>query len=334
MKKTIILTVLVVFTISLYFPSGAVAGKKLKMGLLVSNKALAYKAAQKFAEHVEKETGGAYTIELFPSQQLGSGKEMMQMLRMGTLDLYQGTNAQPNYLKEGRNFSVTAAAYTFRSQEEFLKFLDTPLFEEMVQKFGESGVRLLGYMGSRSPRALTTTDTPVKTPADMKGLKLRLPGMPGIIAYFKACGASPTPMPFTEFFTSVKTGVVEGQDNGIEVVYPRGLYEVQKYFMKTDHAMGCWMVYAGEKKAKKWPDKLLNAINSGLKIAAAYNDAELAKSMEEAFKKVQEKGMVVMEVDKQPFIEVAQKVWVELDGKNWDKGFMDRVQAQLEEFRK
>ena len=168
----------------------------------------------------------------------------------------------------------------------------------------------------------------------MKGLKLRLAGFPGIIAYFKACGASPTPMPFTEFFTSAKTGVVEGQDNGIEVVYPRGLYEVQKYFMKTDHALGSWMLYAGEKKSKKWPAELHNAISNGLKIAASYSDAELAKSMEEAFVKVQEKGMVVMDVDKKPFIDVAQKVWVELDGDAWDKGFMDRVQAQLEEFRK
>ena len=334
MKKLFLLAVIAAFAVSVSQPGAAGAATTLRMGLLVSNKALAFKGAQKFADYVKKETNGAYVIKLFPSQQLGSGKEMMQMLRMGTLDLYQGTNTQPAYLKEGRNFVVTATCYCFQSQDELVKFLGTPLFKQMVKQLSAGGVKLIGYMGSRSPRALTTTNTPVRKPSDMKGLKLRLPGIPAILAFFKACGASPTPMPFTEFFTAVKTGVVEGQDNGIEVVYPRGLWEVQKYFMKTDHALGCWMLYTSQKKWAKWPAKLRKAMEGGLKTAAAYCDAELKKSMAEAFKKVQEKGMIALAVDKKPFIAVGQKVWQELDGKSWEKGFMDKVQNQLKEFRK
>ena len=72
------------------FGTSAVA-ETLRMGLLVSNKSLAYRAAEKFAEHVNEATGGEYTVELFPAQQLGSGAEMMQMLKLGTLDFYQGT---------------------------------------------------------------------------------------------------------------------------------------------------------------------------------------------------------------------------------------------------
>ncbi len=333
MKKLLPAAVAAAFTAAAFLPLEADA-KTLRMGLLVSNKSLAYKAAEKLAEHVKEKTGGEYTIKLFPSQQLGSGKEMMQMLKLGTLDLYQGTNAQPAYFKEGRNFGATAAPYTFRNQEEFLKFLDSPLFAEMVAQLGAGGVRWVGYMGARSPRAITTANTPVRSPADMKGLKMRIPGSPPFVAFFKALGAVPTPMPFSEFFTAAKTGLVEGQDNGIEVVYPRGLYSVQKYFSKTDHALGAWMAFVGEKKWQSWPDSLKKAVSEGMKAAAAYSDAELKKSMDAAFKGVKEKGMTVLEVDKKPFIEVAGKVWKGLDGTSWDKGFMDRVQKQLAEYRK
>ena len=333
MKRLPLAALAAAFAAATFLPMKADA-KTLRMGLLVSNKSLAYKAAEKLAEHVKEKTGGAYTIKLFPSQQLGSGKEMMQMLKLGTLDLYQGTNAQPTLLKEGRNFGVTAAPYAFQSQQEFLKFFDSPLFAEMVAQLGAGGVRWVGYMGARSPRAITTAKTPVRGPADMNGLKMRVPGSPPFIAFFKALGAIPTPMPFSEFFTAARTGLVEGQDNGIEVVYPRGLYSVQKYFSKTDHALGAWMAYVGEKKWQSWPDSLKKAVGEGMKTAAAYSDAELAKSMAAAFKGVREKGMTVLEVDKKPFIDVARKVWKSLDGTRWDKGFMDRVQKQLAEYRK
>ena len=334
MRKFLAMAAVATLAASVGMPVDSSLAKELRMGLLVSNKALAFKAAEKFAAHVKEATGGEHTVKLFPSQQLGSGKEMMNMLKLGTLDFYQGTNTQPTFLKEGRNFNATSAPYAFQNQDEFLKFLDSPLFKEMVQDFSKGGVTLLGYMGSRSPRAITTAKTQVKSPADMKGLKMRVPGSPSFVAFFKALGVVPTPMPFSEFFTSAKTGLVEGQDNGIEVVFPRGLYSVQKYYAKTDHAFGAWMLFGGARKSAKWPDKLKSAVSKGLKIAAAYSDGELSKSMEAAFKGVQEKGMTVVDVDKKPFIEVAKKVWKELDGDKWDKGFMDKLQKQLAEFRK
>lgn len=321
------------------FAAGSVVGtfaaaETLRMGLLVSGNSLAFRAAEKFAEHVEEATGGEYTVELFPAQQLGSGQEMMQMLKLGTLDFYQGTATQPTFFEEGRNFNALSAPYVFQNQDEFLKFLESPLFDEMAAQFAEGGAEIVGYMGSRSPRAMTTANTPIRSPADLKGVKMRVPGSPPFAAFFGAMGTVSTPMPFSEFFTSVKTGLVEGQDNGIEVVYPRGLYEIQKYYSKTDHAFGAWMLFGGTNAMAGWSDELNTAVADGLKIAAEFSDAELAASMEEAFAAVQDEGMVVIEVDKGPFIEVAMGVWTQLetDGQ-WDAGMMDRIQSQLDEYR-
>ncbi len=306
----------------------------LRMGLLVSNNSLAFRAAEKFAEHVMEQTGGEYTVELFPAQQLGSGAEMMQMLKLGTLDFYQGTATQPTFFEEGRNFNALSAPYAFQNQDEFLKFLESPLFNEMAAQFAAGGAEIIGYMGSRSPRAMTTANTPIRTPEDLQGVKMRVPGSPPFAAFFGAMGTVSTPMPFSEFFTSVKTGLVEGQDNGIEVVYPRGLYEIQKYYSKTDHAFGAWMLFGGTNTMAAWSDELKTAVADGLKIAAEFSDSELTTSMEEAFAAVQVKGMEVIEVDKGPFIEVARGVWTQLEADDqWDAGMMDRIQAQLDEYR-
>ena len=177
----------------------------------------------------------------------------------------------------------------FQNQDEFLKFLESPVFGEMSAEFAAGGAEIVGYMGSRSPRAITTANTPVRTPEDLNGLKMRVPGSPPFAAFFGALGTVSTPMPFSEFFTSVKTGLVEGQDNGIEVVYPRGLYEIQKYYSKTDHAFSAWMLFSGGLTMDGWSDELKAAVSDGVKIAAEFSDAELAASIEEGFAGIQEK---------------------------------------------
>ena len=333
MNKLTQMIVGVAFAASAAF-STASSADTLRMGLLVSNKSLAFRAAEAFAAHVNEATGGEYTIELFPAQQLGSGREMMQMLKLGTLDFYQGTATQPTFFEEGRNFNALSAPYAFQNQDEFLMFMSSPLFNDMAAQFAEGGAQIVGYMGSRSPRAITTANTPVRTPEDLRGLKMRVPGSPPFAAFFGALGTISTPMPFSEFFTSVKTGLVEGQDNGIEVVHPRGLSEIQKYYSKTDHAFGAWMLFGGTAAMNDWPDELKDAVAAGLKIASDYNDAELSASMEAGFAAIQENGMEVIEVDKGPFIEIAKGVWAELEADGqWDAGMMDRVQMQLDEYR-
>jgi TRAP-type C4-dicarboxylate transport system substrate-binding protein len=237
-------------------------------------------------------------------------------------------------MKEGKNFEATAAPYVFRTQEEYHKFLQTPLHHEMAAALEAGGSKLVGYVGDRPPRALTTTNTPVRVPADMKGLKIRVPGMKALMAFFQEVGSNPTPMPFTELFTALKTGIVVGQDNGIDNVESSGFYEVQKYYMKLDHARGVYMLYASVPKWKNWPDSLKKVLEDGCKVAATHNNQLLSEYEKVAFKRLQEKGMIVLDVDQAAFEEVGKRVWKKFDGDLWDKGFMDRVQAQLEQIRK
>ena len=287
----------------------------------------------KFAEHVKKETNGDFEIEIFPSMQLGNDKEMYQMLKMGTLDLLDGTNNTPGYTEEGKNFNATGAPYCFRDESEWAKFIKTPTFDYMQKQLQTKGVKWLGYSGTRSPRALTTTKVPVKTPADMKGLKLRVPGLKSLIAFFEACGANPTAMPLSELFMALKTGVVDGQDNGILTVNPQGFYEVQKYYMNLNHAQGAHMIYTGIRKWNKYPEKLQKALLEACQIAADHHNKLKVKATAEAYENVKKHGMVVMDVDQAAFEKIAHTIWPKFDGVNWEKGFMDRVQKELQGIR-
>jgi tripartite ATP-independent transporter DctP family solute receptor len=327
------LVILALFVLAVW-NSPAVAQTVLKMGSQFAPKSVPILGMEKFADYVKEKTNGKYTVRIFPGGQLGPDREMQQSLKMGTLELLHATNNAPTLMKEGRNFEATAAPYVFRSQEEYRKFLETPLHHEMAAALEAGGVKLVGYVGDRPPRALTTTNTPVREPADMKGLKIRVPGMKALMAFFQEVGANPTPMPYTELFTALKTGVVVGQDNGIDNVESAGFYEVQKYYMKLDHARGVYMLYASMPKWKNWPDSLKKILVEGCKVAAEHNNQLLAEYEKVAFKRLQEKGMIVLDVDQRAFEEVGKKVWKKFDGELWDKGFMDRVQAQLEKIRK
>lgn len=314
--------------------SPAAAQTVLKVGSQYAAKSTSVLAMQKFADYVKEKTDGKYVVRIFPDGQLGPDREMQQALKMGTLDLLHATNNAPTLMKEGKNFEATAAPYVFRTQEEYRKFLQTPLHNEMAAALEPGGSYLVGYAGDRPPRALTTTNTPVRVPADMKGLKIRVPGMKALMAFFQEVGANPTPMPYTELFTALKTGVVVGQDNGIDNVESAGFYEVQKYYMKLDHARGVYMLYASTSKWKNWPESLKKVLIDGCQVAAAENNRLLAEYEKVAFQRLQEKGMVVLDVDQRAFEEIGKRVWTKFDGDLWDKGYMDRVQATLEQIRK
>lgn len=314
--------------------TGVSAATVLRLGSESATSSIPYQALEKLADYVKQKTKGEYTIRIFPSGQLGPVRETIQQLKMTTLDLAGATNNSPTVMKEGKNFNATAAPFVFRNDDEYRKFLDSPLAQEMDAALAKGGVEVVAYLGARPPRALTTTDKPVRVPADMEGLKIRVPPMKSLLAFFQECGANPTPLPFTELYMALQTGVVDAQDNGIDIVEPNGFYDVQKYYMKLSHALGSYMLYASKAKWDAWPANLKQALVEGSKVAADFNNKAFADYEKVAFTKLEERGMTVLDVDRKAFEACGKPIWEKFDGELWDKGFMDRVQQQLEAIRK
>lgn len=309
----------------------------LRLGSEFAAKSWPGQSAEKFAEYVKQKTNGEYSIKLFLGGQLGSAKATFAEAKMGTLDLVIGTNNTPSEWKEGQNFNATASPYRFRTNDEMAKFFLSPLAQEMYDDFAKGGIRLIAYMGNRSARALTTTNTPVRKPADMAGLKIRVPGMKSIQAFFQECGAKPTPVAFTDLFMALKTGIVVGQDNGIDQVVGQGFYEVQKYYIELDHAFGTFMLYTGSANWNKWPASLKKILIDGCAMAAEYNNKLKEADMKTSYSFIQQKGMTFIpakELDTAAFEAIGKRVFSKFDGQFWEKGFMNRVEKQLEVIRK
>ena len=191
----------------------------------------------------------------------------------------------------------------------------------------DAGFKYVGYVSDRTPRQLTTANRKVLTPADMKGLKIRVPETPTILETMKAWGASPTPIPAAELYLAMKQGLVDGQDNGFDAIAGAKYYEVQKYAMRLDYIQSGLMVLIA---ADKW-SRLSPAQQKAMIDAAAETEKWASKTTWEAAERsldtLRKNGMEIVEPDLAAFKKVAEDVNRKFEGDLWQAGTLQKIQA-------
>ena len=184
------------------------------------------------------------------------------------------------------------------------------------------------YLGTRQLN-LRDIGREVKTPADMKGVKLRMPGSPSWQFMGKALGASPTPLSFTEVYMGLKTGTVDGQDNPLPTDKNAKFYEVTKYIILTDHYVNPVMPTINEKKWQSMGPELQARVMEALEVARDTCDTLNLKAEAELVAFFESEGMTVIKPDKQAFMDYAQKMYLdnkEISG-SWDMDLFKVVQS-------
>ena len=230
MKRVALLCTVALLVVALGV-SCASAAKVLKLGHIADPSNPYAMGAQKFADLVAEKSGGEVEIQVFPSSQLGSQRDLVEGLTFGTVDVVlTGTAVLGNFLPE---IAVFDLPFIFRDRQHAFKALDT-VGMEMGVKLEPQGMKVLCFM-ENGIRNMTNNVRPIKEPEDMKGLKIRVMEQPVYIEMMKALGASPTPMAFSELFTSLQKGVIDGQENPAAHIYTKRFFEVQKYISKTEH---------------------------------------------------------------------------------------------------
>lgn len=283
-------------------------------------------AATRFADRLAELSGGTMTVNIVPGAALGGLAELWAQTRSSSLDLHLIDIGAMIAMKEARQFLVMWAPYLFRDQDHFHRFVDSDVFADMMSKAeAETGVVYLGYVGDRPPRVVTTKDTVVTTPDDLKGLKIRTPQHPMIIGAFEAWGATPTPLGAAELLIALKTGVVDGQDNGLIDFVGAGYAEANKQFAPIDYihsGMGVWMA------PEKWA-AMSEEQQGWLKQAAADAGAagkEIhAQMMEDNFAKLDELGVSVSEPDIDAFKAAVEPMVEGMSGKAWPEGLHESI---------
>jgi tripartite ATP-independent transporter DctP family solute receptor len=281
-------------------------------------------ALNKVAEVVREKTEGRVQIQIYPAGQLGNDPAILEGMAMGTLEMgiMGGALLSPWYPP----ISVFDANYVFSSLDHMYKFTETPIAQEMFDALrNRRGIRVLDtwYYGTRQ---VTTKNKPVKTPDDLKGLKIRVPNTPLTIANVRAMGANATPMAFTEVYMGLSQGVMDGQENPLPTIVGNKFFEVQKFLNLTEHSVQATFPLISEKAFQSLSPNDRTILQETVKgMRNAYNKMVLDRE-ESDLRFLKERGMTVVTADVEVFRAKALKEIPPQFEAQWGKGLYERIQ--------
>lgn len=261
--------------------------------------------ALKFAELVKKKTGDTLTVTIYPAGQLGNDTQILQGVRLGTIDI--AMSGIPWHAGFAPFLNVHDLPFLFRDYDHAYRVLDGEIGQELLKHLETVGIKGLGFV-EIGFRNLTNNKRPVRTPDDVKGLKLRTTGNPYHVLAWKLLGAIPTPMPSTEIYMACKTGTVDGQENPVTHIHGMKWYEVQKYLSLTMHAYSSCGVDMNLKKYQSLTSSQQKALVEAMHEAAVYH-RNLNRQIEgPALKEMKQKGLIVIEdPDREAFAKVVKE---------------------------
>jgi tripartite ATP-independent transporter DctP family solute receptor len=277
--------------------------QELRLAYVMSAGGSSHEGALKFAELVKERTKGKVQVKIYPNAQLGSDRELIEGLALRSVDMIiVGPSLIGWYAPE---YGVMEVPFLFRDYEHLDKVLYGEIGKEIETSIASKRkLHFLAYF-KRGPRYLTTTNKPISTPSELKGLKLRVPELPVYIEAWKTFGANPTPITYSDMFMALKQGIVDGQENPLETICTSHLYETQKYAMDTKHLLSYYIVAVGDNFYKKFAPDTQTILTTAIKEAATYQD-RLMDEYEEKYKKIlTEHRVEIIPVDRKAFEDIA-----------------------------
>ena len=262
----------------------------------------------KFEELVEERTDGVVDVQIFPSAQLGTEQEMVEAVKMGTL---QGSRAGMFDLVSNQ-LSIYMMPFLFDNVESFQKITRGPIGDKIAATANAVGVEIIATGDAGGFRQWTNNVRPIKTPADMKGLKMRAPGVATIQDTLTAFGANVVSIAYNETYQALKTGVADGQENPFVNINDMKFYEVQKYLTVANYQVHPDPFYIN----KAWLDGLDPAIKQTIidcaKEMMDYSDQLMTEGNKSAYDVIKDSGVEIYELtpeERQVFIDAAQPIY-------------------------
>lgn len=289
---------------------------KLAHGLDISHSV--HLAMVKMGEDLEKISGNKIRLEIYPNQQLGTERECIELLQIGSLDMTKvSVGVLENFAPKMKVFGLP---FLFRDRQHSFNVLDGPVGQELLDEGIDYWIKGLGYYDAGS-RSFYTKSKPIDSPSDLKGMKIRVMESPTAIEMIKSFGGSPTPISWGELYTSLQQGVVDGAENNPPSFYLSRHYEVCKYYSIDEHTVlpdvliigtQTWNRFTKEEQA--WIQEAVN--NSVVHQRKLWKIAE-----QEALEEVIKAGVTVSYPDKTKFRESVKSIY--------DKAKEDKEMAGL-----
>lgn len=259
-----------------------------------------HKAALMAGEMLEKKTGGALKINVFPASSLGKEAALNEGLSLGTVDIiYTGAGFAGSIYGPA---SMTDFPFTLRNLNHWKAYKESDLFAEIAAGFskatGGSQITAVSYYGSRH----VTSNKPILKPADMANLKIRVPNAPAYVLFPKAIGANPTPMAFSEVYLALQQGVVDAQENPLPTIQAKKFHEVQSNINLTGHITNSTFTVVSGIRLARLSAEHKAALAGVLKETADWVTDQIVKSENDLVGWFRSKGTKVNVVDRAPFI--------------------------------
>ncbi len=282
-------------------------GMELRFGHVGKPGSLFELSAENFAACTNPKLGDKAEVQVFGSSQLGNDREMLQKLKLGQLTFSLPSTVMSSVTPE---FGVFEMPYIIQSRDHMRKVRDEVVMKALQEAAKKKGYRILGVW-ENGFRHITNNVRPINTPEDLKGIKLRTPKGEWRVKMFKAYGANPTPMAFSEVFTALKTGVIDGQENPFAQIYSAKFQEVQKYLSLTGHVYTPAYVLVSDTQFAKLPENVQTVLSDCAKANSEWVYKKAAELEDDLLGKIKAAGVAVNEADKQAFIAASKPIYEE-----------------------
>jgi tripartite ATP-independent transporter DctP family solute receptor len=273
-------------------------GRVLKLAHGLDPSHPVHKAMVYMADRCREISNGALTIEIYPSGQLGSEQQCVELLQIGSLAITKVSAAVMESFVE--DFKVLGLPYVFRSKEHSFKVLDGAIGKELLLSTEPFWIRGLCFYDAGS-RSFYTIDKPIYGPDDLKGLKIRVMKSITAMEMVKAQGGSPTPISWGELYTALQSGVVDGAENNPPSFYTSHHYEVCKYYSLNEHTMVPDVLIISMKVWNKLSDQEKKWLQQAADESVPVERRLWAESEKESLEAVEKAGVTIIHPDKKPF---------------------------------
>jgi TRAP-type transport system periplasmic protein len=299
----------------------------LRLGHLQTETHPYHKGALKFKELVEKNSDGRIRIDIFPSSQLGNGRDQIEGAQIGSIHFHIGSVAPvTNFAPK---FNVLNLPYLFESREHAFKVLDGDIGKEIASDLENRGLINLGYM-ENGWRHMTNNKKPIKTSADAANMKLRVQESPPYISFINALGSTPVPIPFGELYTALEQHVVDGQENPLAQIYLNKFNEVQKYLSLTAHNYDAAVFIMSKTTFDTLPEDLQKVVEKSAKESITY---ERQAALEDEKKLLEDLKKTDIQIEENPdrdsFRKAVEPVYKEFED-SLGKELFDRIESLRE----
>ena len=289
MKKALFVVVAVLFLVLSLGSAFAADKVVLRVGHTIAPDSHYQKGLEHFASLLKEKSGGQIEMQIFHSSQLGSERDVIEGVSMGTIEMTLVSSAPlANFTS---SFLVFDLPFIIVNREKAYAWMDGPQGRKILDTLTPKNIIGLGIW-ENGFRMLTNSQKPVVAPEDMKGLKIRLMENPIHVGTFKTLGAYPTPMPFGELFTALQQKIVDGQENPLVQINAFRLYEVQKFCSMTGHVWDGGLTVANARKWEQIPKELQAVITRNFEAIAIKQRADVLKNNEALVAEMGAKGLV------------------------------------------